>query len=106
MRFRYVIVAVVLGIFFVVSAATAGGTASRKGKTGRHAYGTYDPVHKCQVIRNGPTPILEALESGLAYALDIPLAMLSPITCPIIGPIMDRVDSDPDRTYSRSRKRK
>lgn len=100
------IVASVLVLFLVVSTASAAGTASRKGKVGKHSYTVYDPVHKCQVICKGPTPVLEALESGLAYALDIPLAMLSPITCPIVGPIMDRVDSGSDRTYSRSGRRK
>jgi hypothetical protein len=98
------IIAVGLAFFLVLSTVSVAGAASRKGKAGKYAYSTYDPVHKCQVICKGPTPFLEALESGLAYALDIPLAMLSPITCPIVGPIMDRIDSGPDRTYSPSRK--
>lgn len=100
------IVALVLVLFLVVSTASAADKVSRKGTAGNQSYTVYDPVHKCQVICKGPTPVLEALESGLAYALDIPLAMLSPITCPIVGPIMDRVDSGPDRTYSRSGRRK
>ncbi len=100
------ILVLALVFLLVLSAVSVAGAASRKGKAERYAYSTYDPVHKCQVICKGPTPFLEALESGLAYALDIPLAMLSPITCPIVGPILDRIDSGPDRTYSRSRKHK
>ena len=37
-------------------------------------------------------PCLAALEDCLAYVFDIPLAMLSPITCPIIGAIQDSLD--------------
>lgn len=98
------IVALVLVFFLALSTVSMAGAASRKGKAAKYAYSTYDPVHKCQVICKGPTPFLEAVESGLAYALDIPLAMLSPITCPIVGPILDKIDSGPDRTYSRSPK--
>lgn len=97
------IIATVLVILLLSSGVSIAETSSRKAKVGKYTYSTYDPVHKCQVICKGPTPFLEALESGLAYALDIPLAMLSPITCPIVTPIMDRIDSGPDRTYSRSR---
>jgi hypothetical protein len=48
-------------------------------------------------------PCLEALEDCLAYALDIPLAMLSPITCPIIGPILDALDPVDDQSAAENR---
>jgi hypothetical protein len=55
----------------------------------------------CRVVRKAPKPFLEAVEDGIAYILDIPLAMLSPLTCPIVAPIMERLDSGPDRQYDR-----
>ena len=64
---------------------------------------TYNTTNKCSVICKGSKPFLEYVEDGLAYALDIPLAILSPITCPIVSPIMDRFDSDGGRSYSRYR---
>lgn len=66
---------------------------------------TYDRRQGCVVVCKGQKPFLELLEDGLAYALDLPLAMLSPITCPVVSPLMERYDSGPDRTYSRSRRR-
>ncbi len=51
-------------------------------------------------------PCLAAIEDCLAYALDIPLAMLSPITCPIVSAIRDAVDPVDDRTPPRSREKR
>lgn len=63
----------------------------------------YNPKYKCVMVCKGEKPALEVLEEGLAYALDLPLALLSPITCPIVTPLMDRLDSDPDRYYDGKR---
>jgi hypothetical protein len=48
-------------------------------------------------------PCLAALEDCLAYALDIPLAMLSPITCPIISPILDALDPVDEQSPAENR---
>ncbi len=37
-------------------------------------------------------PISEYIEDGLAMALDIPLALMSPVLCPIAGPVIDAID--------------
>ncbi len=50
------------------------------------------PVYKVK------KPCLAAIEDLLAYALDIPLAMLSPITCPIVSTIRDALDPVDDGT--------
>jgi hypothetical protein len=78
--------------------------------------GAYDSKHKCRWVCRAPKPFLECrwvcrapkpflevVEDGLAYALDIPLAILSPITCPIVRPLMDAMD-DEDRTYYRRKR--
>ena len=44
-------------------------------------------------------PILEYVEDGVALVLDVPLALLSPITCPIIAPVMDRINGSDSRSY-------
>ena len=40
----------------------------------------YDAKENCRVICRAPKPALEVVEDCFAYVLDIPLAMLSPIT--------------------------
>jgi hypothetical protein len=64
----------------------------------------YDAKEKCQVICRGQKPVLEALEDGLAYVLDIPLAMLSTITSPIASCIPDEDDRGPGKRNRRSKK--
>ncbi len=59
----------------------------------------YNKKHQCVMVCQGERPALETLETGLAYLLDIPLAMISPITCPIVTPLLEKYDSGPDRTY-------
>ncbi|MEW6350041.1 MAG: hypothetical protein AB1646_13325 [Thermodesulfobacteriota bacterium] len=49
-------------------------------------------------------PCLAAIEDCLAYALDIPLAMLSPITCPIVSSIRDALDPVEDGNPGRARR--
>jgi hypothetical protein len=67
---------------------------------GKIVVSSYDRTHKCRVVCKGSKPLSEYVADGLAYALDIPLAILSPLTCPIVAPILHRVDSDGDRMYS------
>ena len=64
----------------------------------------YNKTHQCVMVCQGERPALETLETGLAYLLDIPLAMLSPITCPIVTPILEKYDSGPDRSYYREKR--
>jgi hypothetical protein len=64
----------------------------------------YDTKNKCQVVCKAPKPALEILEDGLAYLLDIPLAILSPITCPIVSPILDRLDPVEERSFPRRKR--
>lgn len=59
----------------------------------------YNKKYQCVMICKGQKPALEVLEDGLAYALDIPFALLSPFAAPVVAPILDRYDSGPDRTY-------
>jgi hypothetical protein len=65
-------------------------------------YTVYNAKDKCQVVCKGDRPILEVIEAGLAYALDLPLAILSPIACPIVRPVMDKIDPIEERSYRRS----
>lgn len=64
----------------------------------------YNKTHECVMICSGERPPLETLETGLAYLLDIPLAMLSPITCPIVTPLLEKYDSGPDRSYYKQKR--
>ncbi len=59
----------------------------------------YNKTHQCVMVCQGERPALETLETGLAYLLDIPLALISPVTCPIVTPLLEKYDSGPDRTY-------
>ncbi|GEM_PF-5637598 len=62
------------------------------------------PGAKCRTVVGAPKPALDLLEDGLAYLLDIPLAIVSPITCPIMSPILDNLNSAQDRYYVREKK--
>ncbi|MDD3471745.1 MAG: hypothetical protein PHS86_03090 [Syntrophaceae bacterium] len=59
----------------------------------------YNKQYQCVMVCQGERPALETLETGLAYLLDIPLALISPITCPVVTPLLEKYDSGPDRTY-------
>lgn len=61
----------------------------------------YNKTHQCVMVCQGERPALETLETGLAYLLDIPLAIISPITCPIVTPLLEKYDSGPERSYYR-----
>jgi hypothetical protein len=73
-------------------------------RIGKVMISSYDKTHKCWVVCKGSKPFLEYVADGLAYALDIPLAILSPVTCPIVAPVLRRIDSDGDRVYYSGRK--
>jgi hypothetical protein len=54
----------------------------------------------CRIVRTGHKPLAWTLEDGVAYALDIPLAMLTPFVT-AITPIMDNLDYGCDNHYPR-----
>jgi hypothetical protein len=91
-------------ICFVASLALADGPGARTGKA--RTITMYNAKEKCQVVCKAPKPFLEKVEAGLAYALDIPLAMLSPITCPIVSPLLDKFDPVENRSYARTSSRR
>jgi hypothetical protein len=64
---------------------------------------SYHPKQKYypQVLR----PVSEYVEDGVALVFDLPLALLSPILCPVVGPIMDAVDPVENRSFPRRRRR-
>lgn len=84
----------------LLSYAFANGASTPSGRT----ITLYDTKNKCQVVCKAPKPALEIIEDGLAYLLDIPLAILSPITCPIVSPIVDRIDPVEARSFPRRKK--
>ncbi len=47
--------------------------------------------YRCRVVQRGSAPISAVLEDAVAYALDIPLAMLSPLTS-LIEPCEEETD--------------
>ena len=93
-------VMVVALIFSITSFALADGVSSLT-KKGRIVT-TYNSRARCQVICKGSTPFLERIENALAYTLDIPLAILSPITCPVVSPLLDKIDPVENRSYART----
>jgi hypothetical protein len=103
MRIRSVILLALVLFPFVVSPAMADNSIgkSRKARIAADAELTFT----CRTIRKAPKPFMEAVEDGVAYVLDIPLAMLSPLMCPIVAPIMEKIDSGPDREFYRSTRR-
>ncbi|MBI4964647.1 MAG: hypothetical protein HY913_15315 [Desulfomonile tiedjei] len=100
-KLKGVLLISVMGIFLASTAPVNADTV-----TGSKATRTtvYNAKEKCQVICKAPKPILEVLEDGLAFVLDIPLAMLSPITCPVVSAITDEDDASSVRRHRRSKK--
>ena len=95
---------VVALIFFTTSLALAdsAGSITRRG----HIVTRYNAKEKCQMICKAPTPFLERVENALAYTLDIPLAILSPITCPVVSPLLDKIDPVENRSYARTTRKR
>ena len=97
--------AVIAGLVFLVASSALADSASNVTAKARKVT-VYNAKEKCQVVCKAPKPFLERVEDGLAYALDIPLAMLSPITCPIVSPLLDKIDPVEKRSYARTPSRK
>jgi hypothetical protein len=51
-------------------------------------------------------PVSEYIEDGVALVFDLPLALMSPILCPVVGPIMDAIDPVENRSYHGRRRPK
>lgn len=101
------VIGLILYVFLVAPALAKGVNPGSGGNESRTAtrITDYDPRLQCPVVCRGEAPLSAVLEDGLAYLLDIPLALLSPVTCPIVAPIMECLDSGPDRSYARPRTR-
>ena len=82
-----------------VSGVCAASGAATEGDATKKLKVNYNHKYQCVMICKGQKPTMEALEDGLAYALDIPLALLSPVTAPVMDSLLDKFDSGPDRTY-------
>jgi hypothetical protein len=57
----------------------------------------------CRIVHKGQKPLSATLEDCVAYALDIPLAMMTPFVT-AITPVMDKLDCGWDNHYSRALK--
>ncbi len=101
MKYAKVVLTISMVVFLCATAISAA-AAERITKKG-YRYTVYNTTAKCQMVCKGEKPILAYLEDGLAYALDLPLAILSPITCPIVAPVLDRLDPVEARTYRGAR---
>ena len=94
---RLFLLIVVLGLFVPVASYGNGKSAG----VGDRRESPKNRDFRCAVVQRGPAPVSAILEDVVAYALDIPLAMLSPLTS-LIGPCDDEVDV-PTRKTSASR---
>jgi hypothetical protein len=103
MRIRYV-VPMALVLAGLVISPVMGDSSIRKPR-GTRVAADADLTFTCRSVRKAPKPFMEAVEDGVAYVFDIPLAMLSPLMCPIVAPIMEKIDSSPDREFYRSTRR-
>ncbi|MBI5250793.1 MAG: hypothetical protein HY912_14980 [Desulfomonile tiedjei] len=99
MKIRGIFAAAVIIVFACSYANANGGTVAAN-----RTITVYNTKNKCQVVCKAPKPALAILEDGLAYLLDIPLAILSPITCPIVSPILDKIDPVEARSFPRRKK--
>jgi hypothetical protein len=57
----------------------------------------------CRIVRGGQKPFSAVLEDCVAYALDIPLAMMTPFVT-AITPVMDKLDWGCDDYHPRARR--
>lgn len=88
-------------VSLIVLCFTVPGYTAEQVKKSGNRYTVYNTTEKCQMVCKAPKPFLASVEDGLAYLLDLPLAILSPITCPIVSPVLDRLDPVKERTYRR-----
>lgn len=95
--------------------ARRSGATSYRGKASPSAATTYRITaprsaasfgNRCLPVCETRKPLMEYVEDGVALFLDVPLALLSPITCPILSPVMDRIDGPDDRSYDPYRRRR
>jgi hypothetical protein len=84
----------------LASFAFGNGGVSKSGAVYKSSRGKNLPI--CGVQK----PYLEYLEQGVAFILDVPFSLMSPICAPIVGPIMDKLDPVEDRSFRRSRSRR
>ena len=82
----------------ITGSPAAGPAAGRVKKSGLGSANA-----SCRMVRTGHKPLAWILEDGVAYALDIPLAMMTPFVT-AITPIMDKLDCGCDSDYPRARK--
>ncbi len=99
MNIRQVVPTVLVLALLLISPAM--GDGSSRPSRANHITSGPEMSLTCRSVRKAPKPFLEAVEDGIAYVLDIPLAMLSPLTCPIVAPILEKLDSGPNRQYDR-----
>jgi hypothetical protein len=106
MRAFGILLALCVFMFCISSESYGNGVVKKGGGADRAVSGspgagpTVGPVKKsglrsanasCRIVRTGQKPLAWILEDGVAYALDIPLAMLTPFVT-AITPIMDNLD--------------
>ena len=73
-----------------------GGTAYKRSTSWGSAFWSYrGSFDSCGLEPH----MMRWVEDGLALVLDLPLALLSPITCPIVTPIMDKIDPVEKRSF-------
>lgn len=90
------LVSVTVAVVLILSPLAEANGKSGSARTGASAY---DASLECKQVYKGRKPVCDVIEDGLAYILDIPLAMLSPVTCPIVAPLREWWDSDGSKTY-------
>ncbi len=84
---RLLLLVTVLGLFVAIESHGNGLSAG----TGDRGDTPKNRDYRCTVVQRGSAPISAILEDAVAYALDIPLAMLSPLTS-LIEPCEEETD--------------
>lgn len=65
----------------------------------REGHVVYRAGERCLPICKPKKPYLQYVEDGVAALFDVPLALISPIACPIVSPIMDTIDPVENRSF-------
>ena len=81
MKTRKGILVVAAILVFCASTVLADGVTYRSTRVGKILVTSYNKENKCRMVCKGSKPFMEYVADGLAYTLDIPLAILSPFTC-------------------------
>ena len=98
MKILKIILVVTMITMFIASSAWANGRSYR---TKEHSI-TLSKTYYPHTYR----PVGDYIEDGLALVLDIPLALMSPILCPVMAPIMNAIDPVENRSYYGKRRPK